>query len=539
MNPEQLFAHFDRVSEAPDAVPRLRRFILDLAVRGKLVEQDSNDEPVAEMFNGNGLEADKVAFEIPEKWFPVRVGTVLDLQYGKGLSAKERSEQGSVPVYGSNGIVGYCETALADDPAIIIGRKGSAGALNLCNGPSWTTDVAYYLIPPSFFHIRFLLIALQTLDLDRLGKGVKPGLSRSDACQLSIVIPPLPEQDRIVAKVDELMALCDQLEAAREERERQRDRLAAASLNQIRKPSGDEGTFREHARFHLVNLSKFTHRQDQIPAIREAILDLAVRGKLVPQDQKEEHAQTGVTIVEADAKEAIRLGIIRYHGIAEALDFSELYEIPPGWRWTRLAEITRPVPYSIKRGPFGSSIRKDMFVPEGFKVYEQQHAISGDFTRRRYYINESKFKELSSFELKPNDIIVSCSGTVGRVAIAPHDIERGIINQALLKLSLHESAILNAYFLILFPAFFMNTDTLTNLQGTAQKNIPGVGVLRELPFPLPPLPEQHRIVAKVGELMALCDRLESQLVTIQTENHRLLEALLQQALEPALEEVSI
>lgn len=263
----------------------------------------------------------------------------------------------------------------------------------------------------------------------------------------------------------------------------------------------------------LNHFDRIGEAPDAILSLRKLILQLAVRGKLVEQNPREEPAVTGIDFVSKEAQMAIHSGIIRQHGLSKPDDNSGLLELPLGWRWTRLAEITRPVPYSIKRGPFGSAIRKDMFVAQGFKVYEQQHAISGDFTKGRYYITESKFEELRAFELHPNEILVSCSGTVGKVAIVPPIIERGIINQALLKLSLHQAAILNEYFLILFPAFYMETETLTNLQGTAQKNIPAVGVLREMPFPLPPLAEQHRIVAKVDELMALCDRLE----TAQTE----------------------
>lgn len=244
--------------------------------------------------------------------------------------------------------------------------------------------------------------------------------------------------------------------------------------------------------------------------MRELVLDLAVKGKLVEQNPNDGPAEASVSLVTRAAEKAIRDGTIRRHDFNKNSDDSDLPELPPGWRWTRLFEVTRPVPYAIKRGPFGSAIRKDMFVSEGFKVYEQQHAISGDFTKGRYYIDNAKFEQLAAFELHPNEILVSCSGTVGKVAIVPSDIERGIINQALLKLSLHQSALLNEYFLVLFPAFFMETDTLTNLSGTAQKNIPGIEVLKTMPFPLPPLTEQKRIVAKVDELMALCDRLEAQ-----------------------------
>ena len=221
-----------------------------------------------------------------------------------------------------------------------------------------------------------------------------------------------------------------------------------------------------------------------------------------------------------DAKEAIRNGIIRRHGMDELAADDELSELPTGWRWSRIPEVARPVPYAIKRGPFGSAIRKDMFVPNGFKVYEQQHAISREFSRGRYYIT----KELSAFELHPNEVLVSCSGTVGMLAVVPKTIDRGIINQALLKLSLHQSALLNEYFLILFPAFFMQTDTLTNLPGTAQKNIPGIDILKAMPFPLPPLAEQYRIVAKVDQLMALCDELEEKRKRSEVDGEKLMAA---------------
>jgi type I restriction enzyme, S subunit len=152
MNAERLLQHFDRIAEAPDAVAHLRRFILDLAVRGKLVDQDPNDEPALELYS----HPNKIAtFDSGTGWLMERFGQLLTMQYGKGLPTKERKERGKVPVFGSNGIVGFTDVALTDEPAIIIGRKGSAGALNLCLGASWTIDVAYFLIPPEFFDIRF------------------------------------------------------------------------------------------------------------------------------------------------------------------------------------------------------------------------------------------------------------------------------------------------------------------------------------------------------------------------------------------------
>lgn len=216
--------NFDRITARSDQVAALRRTILDLAVHGRLVPQDPTDEPASELLrrtHGKNVKRIGSTREPSAKdigchpdlngWAIAPLGALLVFHYGKGMSAKERLRKGPVPVFGSNGMVGFCENPLTEESAIIVGRKGSAGALNLCDGPSWTTDVAYYVEAPSYLDIRFLFIQLQALDLGSLGKGVKPGLSRNDAYQLSLGVPPLEEQRRIVARVDEMMALCDRL----------------------------------------------------------------------------------------------------------------------------------------------------------------------------------------------------------------------------------------------------------------------------------------------------------------------------------------
>ncbi len=220
----------------PDQIKQLRQTILNLAVRGRLVAQDPADEPHAELLAKIPTKPLHQG-HAPMNWRSATVGTLLDFKYGKGLKASERTETGPVPVYGSNGVVGYTDDSLTDRPSIIVGRKGSAGALNLCDGPSWTTDVAYFVESPAFFNLQFLLYTLSALDLDKLGKGVKPGLSRPDAYELLICIPPLAEQHRIVAKVDELMALCDRLEASLATADSTRRRLLDALLREALAPT--------------------------------------------------------------------------------------------------------------------------------------------------------------------------------------------------------------------------------------------------------------------------------------------------------------
>lgn len=256
-----------------------------------------------------------------------------------------------------------------------------------------------------------------------------------------------------------------------------------------------------------------------IGKLRELILELAVWGKLGTQTASDEPSQLIVDKITKEKKKLISEGKLRN----QLLDI--VYEgnvvLPSGWTWANIPQVTKNEKYAIKRGPFGSSLRKDFFVSAGYKVYEQQHAIQNDFSLGEYYVDEKKFNELSAFEVKPGDLIISCSGTVGKVAEAPASMEPGIINQALLKLSLNQKAVINSYFKILFPSFYMKTETLSNLQGTAQKNMVSMETLQTEPFPLPPLAEQHRIVAKVDELMALCDALEQQ-ETQHLKSHQLL-----------------
>lgn len=249
-----------------------------------------------------------------------------------------------------------------------------------------------------------------------------------------------------------------------------------------------------------------------VKKLRELILELAVRGKLVPQDPSDEPASVLLERIAAEKAQLVKDKKLKKPKELPSIDEIELpnYTLPLGWKWAFIPEVIAHDNYAIKRGPFGSALKKAYFVASGYKVYEQQHAINDDFLRGEYYVNEKKFEELKAFEVKPFDLIISCSGTVGKVAIAPVDMERGIINQALLKISLNTSALTNEYFKILFPAYYMKTETLSDLQGTAQKNMVSVETLKSEPFPYPPIEEQHRIVAKVDELMTLCDQLEQQ-----------------------------
>ncbi len=153
------------------------------------------------------------------------------------------------------------------------------------------------------------------------------------------------------------------------------------------------------------------------------------------------------------------------------------------------------------RGPFGGSLKKNIFKPEGYAVYEQQHAIYDQFDDIRYFIDEKKFNEMKRFELNSGDLIMSCSGTMGKIAIVPENIKKGIINQALLKLT--PSKKISTVFLKLWMQSENFQESLKEYSGGAAiQNVASVAILKQIEIPLPTLPEQQRIVSILDEAFA-------------------------------------
>jgi type I restriction enzyme M protein len=162
------------------------------------------------------------------------------------------------------------------------------------------------------------------------------------------------------------------------------------------------------------------------------------------------------------------------------------------WDFVELGEVCEFV-----RGPFGGTLKKEIFVEKGYKVYEQKHAIQNNFKIGEYYINFDKFQEMERFEVKTGDLIISCSGTMGRIAIVPQNIEKGIINQALLKLTPDYKKINVIFLKLLLETTNIQNKYFKNTSGAAIKNVASVKSLKTIKIPLPPLEIQEQIVAEL------------------------------------------
>lgn len=203
--------------------------------------------------------------------------------------------------------------------------------------------------------------------------------------------------------------------------------------------------------------------------------------------------------------------------------------LPNGWAHAGLEDISDVDRHSIKRGPFGSALKKEFFVPDGYKVYEQGNVINNDFDRGTYFINDEKFEDLKSFSIKPKDILMSCAGTVGKLAIVPDGVQEGVINQALLKLSVHPDIDLQ-YFFKLFT-YQIDEILKSNLRGSAMMNLTSVKDLKLVKFPIAPLNEQKRIVAKIEKLFSNLDNSDKYLLHLEKQLKRYRQSVLKSAFE--------
>ena len=250
--------------------------------------------------------------------------------------------------------------------------------------------------------------------------------------------------------------------------------------------------------------------------LKNSILQWAIQGKLVPQDPNDEPASVLLEKIRAEKAQLIKEGKIKkdkkesiiyrgednsyYEKFADGkvvcIDEEIPYKLPFGWTWCRLNELG-----IYRKGPFGSSLTKSMFVPKSkhsIKVYEQKNAIQKDYRLGEYYISEDKFSEMQSFVTHPSDIIVSCAGTIGETYFLPQDAPIGIINQALMRVRLYNLGLVDYW--QLFFAYILLSEKDMKGAGSAIKNIPSFEYLKGILVPLPPLQEQKRIIEKYNEL---------------------------------------
>jgi type I restriction enzyme S subunit len=290
-------------------------------------------------------------------------------------------------------------------------------------------------------------------------------LNRSIFESINIRISPTNEQKRIVAKIDEIF---EQVAKVKESLEKSK-RL--------------------------------------VKQFRKMVLTKAFKGELVPTEAElaRREGRDYETASQLLAKIKPSKEKPNTKATTPPTDNETASDLPEGWEYRQLGDISK-----LTRGPFGGSLKKEIFKDSGYAVYEQNHAIYNQFNEVRYYIDTDKFNEMKRFEINTDDLIMSCSGTIGKIAIVPTNTKKGIINQALLKISPTEKIISKYLKLWLESSIYQNI-LVDVSKGTAMQNVPAVSILKVIMIPLPRINEQKRIVAKIDELYKYADEIEAQI----------------------------
>ena len=450
--------------------------------------------------------SDEIPFDIPDSWEWVTLKSIAISSLGKTLDkAKNKGELKpylcSINVYWDGIDLTTVKEARLEEgelPKYLL----KPGDLLICEGGDvgrsavWeSTQEMYYQnalhrvrfyggINPYFFQL-LLECYKGNLILDTYSKGMTiKHLVQTALNAIIFPLPPLAEQNRIVDAINRLLPFL-----------RSYDRTE----------------------------KRITALNTEFPeTLKKSILQEAVQGKLVPQDPSDEPAEALLERIRAEKQRLIKEGKIKQdkhksvifrrdnshyekRGSEEVCIDDEIpFEVPSSWALIRLDDIG-----IYRKGPFGSSLTKSMFVPKGadtVKVYEQKNAIQKDHTLGTYYITRQYYEsKMRSFTVEPGDILVSCAGTIGETYILPEQIELGIINQALMRMTIFAPIDLD-YFLLYFDYVLKQAAKETS-KGSAIKNIPPFEIFKKLILPLPPLEEQKRIVEKVRELESLCNSL--------------------------------
>jgi len=554
-----LFEQFDTLTEAPNGIQKLRELILQLAVQGKLVEQDPNDEPACELLKRIKVEKEKLSKEgkikkekqlpsisegeipyvLPEGWVWCRIKNICH-NWGQKKPDNKFTYIDVASINNKNGTISDNIQLLASDEAPSRARK-----IVMKNTVIYSTVRPYLLniaviekeyfpepIASTAFAIvhplgnivsRYLFYCFRSsyfvdyVENQMIGMAY-PAINDNKFFSGLVPIPPVDEQYRIVAKVDQLMALCDDLEKEKEKRNQKRIHVNNASLNKLLTANAP-AEFQTHWQRIAKHFDMLYDVPENVAELKKAILQLAVMGKLVPQDPNDEPATDLLKQIKVEKEKLIKEGKIKKEKPLPPISEEEIpYELSEGWVWCGMADISNKIHYG-----YTASANQNIFKYKLLRITDIQNSNVNWNTVPGCEISDS---EAGKYLLKENDILIArTGGTIGKSFLVPKIDISSVFASYLIRIDL--SNIIHANYIKLFLGSSLYWDQLIqSSMGTGQPNVNGTA-LRKLSVPLPPLNEQKRIAAKVDQLIELCDELERKLEHSQHESERLMEAVVE------------
>lgn len=543
---ELLLAHFAELSETPAAIPRFRRFVLDLAVRGRLVDQDERDEPAVALLERAAeakrrllqageikgqtrlpaVDADEIPFQLPAGWSVSRLGDLaacLDFRR-QPVNADERDRRTMgkqvddlYPYYGATRQQGWIDDYLFDDELLLLGEDGVPffdplrPKTYVVSGKSWVNNHAHVfrMFEGSTYFTSHWLDVFDYREV--VPRATRTKLNQSKALGIPVPVPPLAEQYRIVAKVAELMALCERLEAAQEKRDGDRAHLVSSSLYHLAPsptdlPANQPEQLEASGELVLSNIAQLVQQADDLQHVRSTVLRLAAVGRLSAR-----RAEDGTA----------------------AESFPDLV----GRAWP---STDHPFPKTWLCVPLGA-------------VGDWMGGGTPDKSKAEYWEGEIPWvrpKDMKTLRIHDSLDRITPSAVAGSSArlIPAHSllmVVRGMIlartfpvalterevtvNQDMKALVPHDTRLSEYLLLVLRAAEPQVLGAVTHAtHGTCKLGSP---ILENLPVGIPPLAELNRILKAVAEVGGLCDELEERFHANVTHRGDLLDALLDSALQ--------
>jgi type I restriction enzyme, S subunit len=556
MKSHPLFRAFEQIADAPGGLAKLRELLLQFAIKGRLLEQDPDDEQADLLFEqiqtkkqrltstrmgvarqrARPLASKEYPFEIPASWRWVRLGEVQAFTNGFAFRSQDYRpkgvrvvrigdiQNGEISVADMNSVSAELFDELDPKFRVLPGDLliAMSGATTGKLGFNKTTEtfllnqrvgkLELLVVNPRFAY--FYLTTKVRQNLEASAGSAIPNLSTEQINDIPFPLPPLAEQRRIVAKVDELMALCDALEARQQAQLETRRRLHSSMLDHLlgaRTPDHFAVHWsRLHTRFDALH-----DRPDAIPALRKAVFQLALEGRLIRQDPKDEPAEQLLAKVAQEKAALGRERIGKHWQFPPITEEAQPFAAPLGWRWARIIDAVERVTV----GHVGSM--KELYRPSGIPFLRSQNVRENRFDPEGLvYIDAGFHQILAKSALAPGDVVVVRSGNVGTACVIPETVAEA--NCSDLVVIKRPIAVLPSYL-----AYFMNSLARAHVTagtvGVALTHFNTESVAG-IPLPVPPLAEQQRIVARLEQLLGLCDALEVQLRTTEKRAEHLVSA---------------
>ena len=477
----------------------LKNSILQLAIQGRLVEQRPEEGTAQELYRQIQAEKqrliqegkikkekplpeiteDEKPFEIPESWMWVRLGTCILLLSGSDLvPSKYNNHTKGIPyITGASNIEKgniiinrWTEfpSNIATQGCLLLTCKGTVGKTAILTEPYVHIARQIMALMPIIVDVRYLqlFVECQVELLKKKAKSMIPGIERNVVLNISFPLPPLAEQKRIVTKIEELLPLVDRYEAA------------------------------------WTRLEDFNRHFPE--DMKKSILQQAIQGKLVEQRPEEGTAQELYEEICTEKQRLIKEGKIKKEKpLPEITEDEKPFEIPESWMWVRFSDLM----IAMSTGPFGSMLHKSDYVAKGIPLVNPANIVHGKIIpSEKMMVSPSTAKRLESYTLYTGMIVIGRRGEMGRCAVVSENENGWICGTGSFFLTPSPS-MFSDYIQTIFSTHYAKAYLSGESVGTTMSNL-NHKILSKMPVPLPPLPEQKRIVARLEKLLPLCKRLK-------------------------------